>query len=170
MLSKKLSRIGSAVAGVAVFWAGIAAAGLKEGDALPALRAEQFEGAVPSLAGKVVLLDFWASWCAPCKKSFPELEKLYRAYRDRGFVLLAVSVDEDPAAMREFLDRHSVSFAVVRDKNQLLVRAAGIESMPTSLLVDRSGKIRKVHNGFHGDKTVEALKREIEELLREEPR
>lgn len=153
---------------IGMLCASVAMAALKEGDALPALRAGQFEGKVPELAGKVVLLDFWASWCGPCKKSFPELEKLYDAYRERGFVLLAVSVDENAAAMQEFLKRHVVSFPVVRDKDQVLVGAAGIDSMPTSFLIDRSGKIRSIHNGFHGEKTVEALKREIEELLSEE--
>lgn len=161
-------RIGLLLVVAGVLCASTAAAGFKEGDALPALRADQFEGEVPQLEGKVVLLDFWASWCGPCKKSFPELEKLYQAYRERGFVLLAVSVDEDAAAMQEFLKRHPVSFPVVRDKNQVLVGAAGIDSMPTSFLVDRTGKVRSIHNGFHGEKTVETLKREIEELLNEE--
>ena len=147
--------------------AGVAAAALKEGDGLPALQAAQFEGALPDLGGKVVLLDFWASWCGPCKKSFPELEKLYESYRDRGFVVLGVSVDEDGAAMRKFLEGHAVSFPIVRDKEQSLVGVAGVESMPTSFLIDRSGKIRSLHNGFRGEETVIALRQEIEKLLDE---
>jgi peroxiredoxin len=147
--------------------AGAATAALKAGDSLPALQPAQFEGNLPDLAGKVVLLDFWASWCGPCKKSFPELERLYESYKDRGFVILGVSVDEDGAAMHKFLEGHSVSFPIVRDKEQSLVSAAGVESMPTSFLIDRSGKIRSLHNGFRGEETVNALRQEIEKLLEE---
>jgi thiol-disulfide isomerase/thioredoxin len=142
-------------------------AGLKEGDRLPALLPAQFEGDLPSLAGKVVLLDFWASWCGPCKKSFPELERLYEAYKNRGFVILGVSVDEESAAMHKFLKSHPVSFPIVRDRNQSLVQVAGCDSMPTSFLLDRSGKIRSVHSGFRGEETLQVLRREIEKLLDE---
>lgn len=152
---------------LALALAGPAVAALKEGDTLPELRAGQVDGAVPALAGKVVLLDFWASWCGPCKKSFPELEKLHRAFKDRGLVVLGVSVDRDAAAMRKFLESHVVSFPVVRDRDQVLVGAAGIESMPTSFLIDRSGKIRSVHNGFHGEKTLREMTQIIEKLLDE---
>jgi len=147
--------------------AGVASAVLKEGDALPALQPAQFEGNLPDLGGKVVLLDFWASWCGPCKKSFPELEKIYASYKDRGFVILGVNVDEDSAAMHQFLENHAVSFPIVRDKDQSLVGTAGVESMPTSFLIDRSGKIRSLHNGFRGEETVNALRQEIEKLLNE---
>lgn len=147
--------------------AGAAVAALKEGDDLPALQSAQFEGNLPDLGGKVVLLDFWASWCGPCKKSFPELEKLYESYKDRGFVILGVNVDEKSADMHKFLEGHAVSFPIVRDKEQTLISAAGVESMPTSFLVDRSGKIRSLHNGFRGEETVNALRQEIEKLLDE---
>jgi thiol-disulfide isomerase/thioredoxin len=137
----------------------------KNGDTLPKLDGLGLEGNVPALAGKVVLLDFWASWCGPCKKSFPELDKIQQAYKDKGLVILAVNVDEKADDMESFLKDHPVTFAVVRDAKQKLVAAAGVESMPTSLLVDAKGVIRFQHTGFHGEETVKQLKGEIEKLL-----
>lgn len=148
--------------------AGSAGAALKEGDAFPGLKTARLEGAVPDLSGKVVLVDFWASWCEPCKKSFPELEKLYRAYKARGLVVLGVSVDKDGETMRKFLETRAVAFPVVRDREKALVKIVGIDSMPTSFLIDRSGKIRFVHNGFLGEKTVSGWTKQIEELLGEQ--
>ena len=137
----------------------------KTGDALPKLDAFGLEGNVPALTGKVVLLDFWASWCGPCKKSFPELDKIQQAYKDKGLVVLAVNVDEKAGDMESFLKDHPVTFTVVRDAKQKLVAAANVESMPTSLLVDAKGVIRFQHTGFRGAETVKQLKEEIEKLL-----
>ena len=117
------------------------------------------------MAGKVVLVDFWASWCAPCKSSFPVLDSIYRKFKERGFLVVAVSVDESGDAMREFLGTHPVSFPVVRDARQQLVASAGIEAMPTSFLIDRTGKVVAVHAGFKGRETEEQLMTEIEKLL-----
>lgn len=139
----------------------------KTGAALPRLDDFRLEGAVPPLAEKIVLLDFCASWCGPCKKSFPELDKLQQKYRNKGLVVLAVSVDENAADMKAFFAEHPVSFAVVRDARQKLVAAAGVESMPTSLLVDPRGVIRFQHSGFRGEETVRQLTEEIETLLAE---
>ena len=139
----------------------------KTGDTLPKLDGFGLEGNVPALTGKVVLLDFWASWCGPCKKSFPELDKLQQAYADKGFLLLAINVDEKAASMETFLKEHPVGFAVVRDAQQKLVAAASVESMPTSILVDRKGVIRFQHVGFRGEETIKQLKAEIEKLLAE---
>jgi len=137
----------------------------KSGETLPKLDSFGLEGNLPALAGKVVLLDFWASWCGPCKKSFPELDKLQQAYKDKGLVILAINVDEKADEMESFLKAHPVSFAVVRDAKQKLVAAAGVESMPTSVLVDAKGVIRFQHTGFRGAETVKQLTEEIEKLL-----
>jgi thiol-disulfide isomerase/thioredoxin len=141
--------------------------GLKVGDALPDLTAVNLEGKLPEpLKGKVVLLDFWASWCDPCKESFPAMEELQKEYGPRGLVIIAVNVDENRSDMEDFLKKHIADFTVVHDAKEKLVAEAGIATMPSSFLVDQSGKIRFVHAGFHGSETVKEYRQEIESLLR----
>jgi thiol-disulfide isomerase/thioredoxin len=140
----------------------------KEGDALPDLGTFKLAGKLPdNLKGKVILVDFWASWCAPCKASFPAMEDLYKHNSDGGFTIIAVSVDEKQEDMARFLEKVKASFAVVRDADQKLVAAADVETMPTSFLIDRSGKIRFVHTGFRGEETVKEYRKQIEQLLKE---
>ncbi len=114
-----------------------------------------------------MLVDFWASWCAPCKASFPAMEKLESDFRQRGLTILAISVDDQRENMERFVKSTGVSFAIVRDANHKLVAAADVQAMPTSFLIDRSGKIRFVHPGFRGDLTVKEYRDEIETLLKE---
>jgi thiol-disulfide isomerase/thioredoxin len=142
-----------------------AEAGWTVGTALPDLAACKLEGALPATAGKVVLLDFWGSWCGPCKASFPALDALQKQYAKQGLIVLAVNLDEKPEAMHKFLKEHPVSFAVVRDAAQKLVKQADVQSMPSSFVIDRAGKVRFAHTGFYGDKTVAEYRTQIESLL-----
>jgi peroxiredoxin len=100
------------------------------------------------LRGKVVVLDFWASWCAPCRAAFPSLDRLQRQHGERGLVVVGVSVDRDEAAYRTFLQRNVVSFRVARDSGQQVVRSYAPPSMPTTFVIDRSGTIRHVQRGY----------------------
>lgn len=127
----------------------------------------ELAGDIPEIEGKVTLIDFWASWCAPCKAAFPEMEKLYRKYKDEGFQILAVSVDQKAQLMERFLERQKPSFATAHDANQLMVKSAQIEVMPSSFLIDRKGIVRFNHEGWHGDKSVESLNEQIKTLLDE---
>src|SRR3954454_5292966 len=102
-------------------------AGWKEGATIPNLGQFGLEGSLPSLKGKVVYLDFWASWCGPCKASFPVLDKWQHQFSARGFTVLAVSEDEKPEAMKAFLEKTKISFPVVRDAARKLVAAANVE-------------------------------------------
>lgn len=142
------------------------AEGIKVGDPLPNLAAANLEGKLPdNLKGKVVLLDFWASWCDPCKASFPAMEELQKQYGPRGLVIVAVNVDENRSDMEDFLKEHTATFTVVHDAEQKLVAEAGIATMPSSFLVDQSGRVRFVHTGFHGEETKKEYRQEIESLL-----
>ena len=124
-------------------------------------------GALPDLKGKVVLIDFWASWCAPCKASFPALGRLHRELGPRGVVIVAVGIDEKPAAAVAFWKRLNPPFATLHDATQKLVPQVAPPTMPTSYLVGRDGRVRSVHQGFHGDATEKELKRQLEALLAE---
>ena len=120
-----------------------------EGNTLPDLSKFGLTGAIPNLRGKVVYLDFWASWCAPCKASFPVINGWHQQLSGKGLVVLGVNVDEVESDMATFLKSNSVAFPVVRDASHKLVASANVSTMPTSFLIDRKGVIHHVHNGFH---------------------
>lgn len=141
-------------------------AGLKVGDPLPDLAKFGLEGTLPDMKGKVVIVDFWASWCGPCKASFPVMDALLKKYGEKGLVIVAVNVDEKKAEMEKFLKKSPVTFTVVRDAGQKLVEAANVATMPTSFVVDRTGKVRFTHEGFLGEPSRLEYERQIEELLK----
>ncbi|HUB34036.1 MAG TPA: redoxin domain-containing protein [Bryobacteraceae bacterium] len=95
---------------------------------------------LPALRGKVVLLNFWATWCPPCRKEMPDMEKLYREFASRGFVVLAVS-DENPDVVREFLADKHYTFPILLDTDRKVHEAFNVEGIPQSFLFDRDGKI-----------------------------
>ena len=159
----------AALAALLVLLPVAASAEFKAGDPLPDLGSFRLEGKLPDeLKGRVILLDFWASWCAPCESSFPVMEGLAKEHAGRGLTVIAVSVDEKPENMQRFLKSVKASFTVVRDGEQRLVGAADVRAMPTSFLIDRAGRIRFVHAGFDREKTAREYAREIEQLLRED--
>ena len=142
---------------------------LKVGDAFPDLAKFKFDGQLPAdMKGKIVLVDFWASWCAPCAKSFPVMDDLQKKYKDR-LVILAVSVDTKQSNLEKFLKNHAVTFAVVRDAEHKLVDVVGAEAMPTSFLLDTEGHVRFRHSGFDGEQTKKKYVEEIESLLKDKP-
>jgi thiol-disulfide isomerase/thioredoxin len=144
-----------------------AQAALKVGDPLPDLTTFKLEGPLPdSLKGKVVIVDFWASWCGPCKESFPAMNDLQKKYGDKGLVIIAVNEDEERSDMQDFLKGNQATFVVVRDAKQKLVAQAGVKTMPSSFVIDGTGQVRFAHNGFHGSKTVKEYEDQIESLLK----
>jgi len=97
--------------------------------------------------GKPVLVNFWATWCAPCREEMPAMERLYRRHRERGFVLLAVSVDTDASLVRPFLEQHKLTFPVTLDAKMDLANTYGVRALPSSFLVDRHGYLTAVALG-----------------------
>jgi thiol-disulfide isomerase/thioredoxin len=146
---------------------------VKTGDEFPALaraRIVNLAGggeALPDLTGKVVLVDFWASWCAPCKASFPVMARLHADYAARGFVIAAVSIDDKASAAAAFAKKMAPPFATLLDPEKKLVQQVDVPAMPASYLLDRHGRVRFVHQGFHGDATERELRQHIETLLAE---
>jgi len=144
-----------------------ARAELKTGDPFPSLAAAGLSGTLPATEGRVVLVDFWASWCAPCKASFPAYARLQTDYAGRGLVIVAVSVDESAAAYEKFVRNLHPPFATVHDKSQQLVRQVKVPTMPTCYLIGPDGRVRFVHQGFHGEDSERELRKEIDTLLAE---
>jgi thiol-disulfide isomerase/thioredoxin len=101
-----------------------------------------------SLRGRVVLVDFWASWCAPCKRSFPWMSALHDSLADRGLEVVAINLDKDPGAAEQFLAHNPARFTVAFDPAGTSAEAYGVQAMPTSYLVGRDGKVLMTHAGF----------------------
>jgi thiol-disulfide isomerase/thioredoxin len=166
-LSSTLARV-SAGALAATLLISSAFAGVKVGDSFPSLDGAQLAGGtVPATAGKILVVDFWASWCAPCKASFPALGKISSDYAARGVVLVGVSVDESAPAYAAFMKKNAPAFPALHDAKQNLVRAVQVPTMPTTYIIDRQGRVRFVHSGFHGDSSDRKLRADIEALLAE---
>ena len=149
--------------------AGVASGQMAPAIDLPLLSTSPDTAAKLSLAelrGKVVYLDFWASWCGPCRMSFPQLEQLRHELSPRGFEVLAVNVDEFEADALKFIEEIPVSYPLVRDEEGVSPRAYGILGMPTGYLIDREGVVRLVHQGFRRNDGAK-LRAEIIELLGE---
>ena len=99
-------------------------------------------------AGKVVLVDFWASWCVPCRRSFPWMNRMQARYGEDGLVIIGVNLDEDREAAVEFLKEVPASFRIYYDNDAALAREFGVEAMPSSFVIGRDGEIVARHLGF----------------------
>ena len=98
--------------------------------------------------GHVVYLDFWASWCTPCRLSFPWMNALQREYRSKGLVVVAVNVDHDRALADQFLQQTPAAFKVIYDPKGQIAEKYNVKDMPTSFVIGRDGKVRYIHSGF----------------------
>jgi thiol-disulfide isomerase/thioredoxin len=116
--------------------------------------------------GKVVYLEFWASWCAPCRQSLPWLERLHREHGAAGLEAIAINVDAKPADALAFLKRHPVGFPVVGDAKGTIAALYNVQDMPSSYLIDRNGLLRTTYLGFNRGDT-KTRRQAIAALLRE---
>jgi len=107
-----------------------------------------------SLRGKLVLVDFWASWCGPCQQSFPWMAEMYRRYAEKGFTIVAVNLDKERGLADEFLAKHLVPFPVAYDPSGKTAKSYKVWGMPTSYLVSPKGEILSTHMGFDAKNTA----------------
>jgi peroxiredoxin len=116
--------------------------------------------------GDVVMINFWASWCAPCRQEMPLLEDLYEKYSDLGFTLLGVNVEEDSSKADELLKDVRVSFPILFDNKNEVTKMYNVVAMPTTVIVDRDGNMRYLHRGYLPG-YEEEYKKQVKELIRE---
>ena len=147
----------------------------------PAIYAESIKGPAPDftlksrngeniklseLRGEVVMLNFWASWCAPCRKEMPLLEVIYKKYSDLGFTLLAVNVEEDSSKANNLLRDIPVTFPVLYDNTNKVTKLYKVVAMPSTVIIDRDGNLRYLHRGYLPG-YEEEYKKQVSELIRE---
>ncbi len=135
-------------------------AGVKPGSKAPEFTLKTLKGeeiSLRDLRGKVVLLNFWATWCPPCKEEMPLFVEVYRKYREKGFEILAVSMDSKPEPVEKFVREYRFPFPVLMDDGNVSTKY-GVQGLPTSFLIDRDGEVVKVRLGKY---------KEIEEDLKD---
>ena len=118
------------------------------------------------LRGRVVLVNFWATWCGPCRQEMPHLNRLYEKYRGSGFQLLGVNIDEDARAATELAAKLGVKFPVLLDTDKKVSRLYDMSAMPATIVIDRDGKVRYLHRGYQSG-YEDTYDKQIRELLKE---
>jgi peroxiredoxin len=154
---------------VALLSAGVAFAGVQKGQRAPEFSLPSLKGStvvLSQLRGKVVLIDFWAQWCEPCKKELPQLDRLAKEYAGKGVVVVAVNIDKQRDNAARMVKQLGVSLDVLLDPAGSVAGSYDLPKMPTSFVVDKKGIIRYVNEGFDGPKDVERFKQELDELTK----
>lgn len=157
------------LAGIGCMSPGVAAAAVTPAAVAPDFALRSSSGTNLRLSeqrGQVVMVNFWATWCGPCREELPQLNRLYEKYQAAGFTLLGVNVDSSSKDALGMAKRLGVQFPVLFDSKKETSRLYGLESMPWTVLIDRSGKVRYVHAGYKPgfEKTYET---QVRELLKE---
>ena len=135
------------------------------GFALP-LRGGTAPLGLEKLRGQVVMVNFWASWCGPCREEFPLLDQMYKKYKALGFTMLGVNVEPDSKDAEGFIAKTPVTFPIVFDKDSAVSKLYHVEGMPSTVLIDRNGVLRWVHRGYKAGDENEYLDH-LRALLRE---
>jgi peroxiredoxin len=116
--------------------------------------------------GQVVMINFWASWCGPCRQEMPLLESIYKKYNKLGFTMIGVNVEPDSKAADEWLKETPVSFPILYDRDSKVSKLYDVAGMPSTVIIDRTGKLRKLHRGYKPGDENEYLD-SIRALIRE---
>lgn len=125
---------------------------------------KEFEQAMAQHRGKVIYVDFWASWCVPCRKSFPWMNVVQAKHQDQGFVVLSINLDAEKKLAKKFLQQTPANFAIIYDAKGKLAQQFQLKGMPSSYLFDRKGKLISAHSGFNSKKQQQ-YEGEIEQAL-----
>ena len=128
---------------------------------------QQVEISNQDLSGKVLYVDFWASWCGPCRKTFPFMNELQAEFSDQEFQIVAVNMDELVEDADKFLERYPAEFPIYRDAQNKLAKELNLPGLPTAYIVDKKGVIRAVHTGFK-ERTKGKTLKQIRYLVEEE--
>lgn len=115
--------------------------------------------------GRVVMVNFWATWCGPCREEMPQLNRLYEKYRASGFVLLGVNVDDDTSKAAEVAKKLGLTFPVLLDTDKKVSKLYDLSTMPSTVIIDRDGKVRYVHRGYLAG-YEDNYEKQIRELLK----
>jgi peroxiredoxin len=161
-------------------WLGIALTALLAGLAVNAAQAVQLTAPAPDftlramsgpnvrlqeLRGKVVMVNFWATWCGPCRQEMPHLNRLHEKYSRSGFVLLGLNVDDDPQNAAAVAAKLGIQFPVLLDTDKQVSDRYDLKAMPSTYLIDRDGKVRFMHRGYLSG-YEEQYEKQIRELLK----
>ena len=169
-----LPRIGRLLAGGALALAATLAATLATAAVTPQAPAPDFTlpGAdgqnlrLQEQRGRVVLINFWATWCGPCKQEMPHLNRLHEKYRSAGLVLLGINIDDDPAKGIAGASKLGLKFPVLLDADKRVSRLYDLASMPSTVVIDRDGRVRYLHRGYR-EGFEASYEQQIRELLKE---
>lgn len=114
--------------------------------------------------GKVIYVDFWATWCGPCRKSFPWMQQMYEKYHDLGLEIIAISLDGKKEVINRFLKQTPITFTILRDQHNRVASKYQVKVMPSSFLIDRDGNFYYRHGGFN-DRDKAKLEENFRDLL-----
>lgn len=132
-----------------------------------ALPGEHLQGSklnYSELKGNVVLVDFWAAWCEPCKEALPHYNKIFKKYKDQGLIVIGMNEDDDKKERETFLKSHTLDFPIYHDTAKQMIKSFNVQALPSLFVFDRSMKLVALYRGFKPEKT-ESLEKKIQELL-----
>lgn len=133
------------------------------GDSLTATKIENFN----DLKGKVVLVDFWASWCGPCNEAAPHYNKLYKKYKDQGVIFIGINEDENSKERDAFLKKHPADFALYADSSKQMAKAFKVQAIPSLFIFNKKMEAVALFRGFN-EGQLKAIEKKLEDLLTEQ--
>jgi len=151
---------------VAVAWPAAATDGSPPAPAFKLANRAGGDMSLSDLKGQVVMINFWASWCGPCRQEFPALDQIYSKYKPMGFQMVGINVETEKADAERFLGKTPVSFPILFDPDNQVSGSYGVSAMPTTFLVDRQGRLRWQHRAYRPGDEAKYIE-QIRQMLRE---